>query len=315
MAERGARSMEPIHRLAVLGLGLIGGSLARALRRAGVCQEVIGCARHFADLEKALALGVIDHYTTSPAAAVRGADMVVVAAPVAATEAVLREVAELLEPRAVVTDVGSVKRAVIDAARAALGARFPRFVPGHPIAGGERSGVTASSAELFDGRRVVLTPEPETDRDALARVRRMWHATGAEVEDLSAAEHDRLLAATSHLPHLLAYALVASLARRDPAEDVFRLAGSGFRDFSRIAGSNPVLWEEIMLANRDALLEALGGFGAELSSLERALEQGDGPRLREVFALAQRARGDYAARFAPMGAGGGAAPASGEETS
>lgn len=285
-----------IHRLTVIGLGLIGGSLARALRRAGGCEEIIGCGRHTEVLERAVGLGVIDHYSTEPAAAVRGSDLVVLAVPLASTESVLREIVEHLEPTAALTDVGSVKQSVVDAAREVLGAGFSRFVPGHPIAGAERSGLDASFPELFQGRRVILTPTAETDRDALARVRQMWNAAGAELEELSADRHDALLAATSHLPHLLAYALVAALARHDAGEDIFRLAGSGFRDTTRIAASSPALWEEILLANRDAVLSALGGFQQELDSVRQALQAGQASPLRECFELAKRARDGYAER-------------------
>lgn len=285
-----------IGRLAIVGPGLIGGSLARALRRAGACGEVVGCSRHAEALERAVGLGVIDRYSTDPALAVAGCDMVVVAVPVAATGPVLRELGAGLAPGAVVTDVGSVKGAVARAAREALGKRHSCFVPGHPIAGAETSGVEASSAGLFDGRLVVLTPEADTDPGALERVRDMWHAAGARVEELDAELHDRLLAQTSHLPHLLAYALVASLARGQAGGDVFRLAGTGFRDVTRIAASSPALWEEIMLANRDALLEASGRFREELSRLESALSAGDGPGLRQGLEFAKTAREAYALR-------------------
>lgn len=286
-----------INRLCVIGVGLIGGSLARALRRAGACGEIIGCARRRDDLEHALRLGVIDHYSTEPAAAVRDSDMVVVAVPVSANEAVLRDIAGDIHPRAVVTDVGSVKGQVVRDACAVLGERLCRFVPGHPIAGTERSGVDASFAELFEHHRVVLTPLAETDLDALARVRRMWQATGAEVEELAVGLHDELLAATSHVPHLLAYALMNTLGRVDASLSLLRFAGGGLRDVTRIAGSSPALWRDILSANRDPVLRVTGEFRDALGKIEAAILADSGAALLDQLTRAHEVREHYSRQY------------------
>lgn len=279
-----------IRRLAILGVGLIGGSLARALRDAGHVQEIVGFGRSLANLQRAVELGVVDRIETSMSAAVNGADMVVLATPVGTMPDMLVAIAPYLGKDAVVTDVGSVKGAVANAARTALGARLAVFVPGHPIAGTERSGVEASFASLFVGRRVVLTPLPETGPDAVIRVRAMWRAAGAEVVEMSVAHHDEVLAATSHLPHLLAYALVDMLAKLDDRREVFAFAAGGFRDFTRIASSDPVMWRDIALANREAIGEMLKHFRGELDGLIDAVDAGDGERLRSLFARAKAAR-------------------------
>ena len=279
-----------IERLCIIGVGLIGGSLARALRAADAVDEVVGYGRSVENLDEAVRLGVIDWAAASPAAAVRDADMVVVAVPIGATREILDQIRDALAPGAVITDVGSVKAPVVGDARAALGARFADFVPGHPIAGTERSGVGASMTELFERRRVILTPESETSPPALARVRAMWEATGAEVIDMSASEHDRVLAASSHLPHALAYALVDMIVRLDEHRDIFACAGGGFRDFTRIAASDPTMWRDICLANRDELLALVRQYQTDLDALAEAIEQGDGQWLWDTFARAKHAR-------------------------
>jgi prephenate dehydrogenase len=279
-----------IDRLAVIGVGLIGGSLALALRAAGVVGEVVGCGRGRANLEQALALGIVDHYTCDPAAAVGGADMVLVGVTLGATAPVLAAIAPALAPGAVVTDVGSTKAGVVAAARTALGARFADFVPGHPIAGTERSGAAAAFATLFRAHKVVLTPAAETRATAVAAVRAMWRATGAEVVEMEADAHDRVLAATSHLPHVLAYTLVDLLAAGEDADDVFAFAAGGFRDFTRIASSNPEMWRDIALANRPALLDLCRAYAGRLAAVTAALEAGDGDAVLRTFARAKEAR-------------------------
>jgi prephenate dehydrogenase len=279
-----------IDRLTIIGVGLIGGSLARALREVRYVREVVGYGRSLGNLQQAVELGVIDRAAVSVADAVHGADMIVLAVPVGTMPEILQTFAPVLPERAVITDVGSVKVAVIDAARKALAARFAHFVPGHPIAGTEQSGVAASQPDLFSGRRVILTPEPETDMAAVARVQAMWTVAGAEVVTLSALEHDRLLAASSHLPHLLAYALVDMLVRRDDHRAVFDCAAGGFRDFTRIAASDPVMWRDICLANRAALLEVLRQYRDDLGGLSKAIERGDGQFLLDTFTRAKHGR-------------------------
>lgn len=279
-----------ISKLAIVGVGLIGGSLARALREAGGCRDIVGCGRDRAQLDKAVALGVIDRATTDPLEAVADADVVVLAVPVGAIGTVYGQLADGLSPDTVVTDVGSTKGSVVAAVRAAAGALPANFVPGHPIAGTEKSGVEASFATLFEGRRVILTPHESTHAEAVARVRAMWEACGAEVTTMGIAHHDEVLAATSHLPHMLAYALVDTLARMEDRTEVFAYAAGGFRDFSRIASSDPTMWHDICLANREALLAMLERFGADLARLTEAVREGDSKYLKKTFTRAKTAR-------------------------
>jgi len=274
----------------IVGLGLIGGSIARDLRQAGLAAGLTGSDSDAGALQAALELGIIDRAEPDPARAVAAADTVVLAVPVGAMAPVLAAIAGALAPACVVTDVGSTKASVVAAARAALGARLGRFVPGHPVAGTEASGVRASLAGLFAGRLAVLTPLPETDADALTRVTALWQGLGAQVERLPVDAHDRLLAATSHLPHLAAFALVDTLAQRADAGEVFRYAAGGFRDFTRIAASDPALWADIALANREALLAALEHYSARLASLAAALGERDRQALEACFARARQAR-------------------------
>ena len=280
-----------IERLWVIGGGLIGGSLARALKEAEYVGNVVGVGRGAANLALARERGIIDEASHDPAAAVRGADMVLLAVPVGSVEAVCRQLAPALAEEAVLTDAGSVKGAVAAQVRRAFGGRVPaRFVPGHPIAGTEQSGAGAAFAELYLGRRVLLTPLAETDPDATARVEAMWRAAGAEVERMTVAHHDEVLAATSHLPHLLAFGLVDSLARQEESREIFRYAAGGFRDFTRIASSDPVMWRDICLHNAEAILAALGAYRADLAELERAIAAGDGEALEAIFRRAKAAR-------------------------
>jgi len=279
-----------INKLCIVGIGLIGGSLARALRVAGYAHEIVGYGRGVGNLQQAVELGVIDRAEISLTDAVRHVDMVVLAVPVGCMAEILGEVGPALADRAVVTDVGSVKGSVIAAARGALGKRFARFVPGHPLAGTEQSGVAASQVDLFQGRRVILSPEPETDATATASVRAMWEAAGAEVATLSAVDHDRILAVSSHLPHMLAYCLMDMVVRHDDHRAILECAAGGFRDSTRIAGSDPVMWRDICLANRDALLVALRQYHDDLGALAAAIEKGDGKWLYETFTRARHAR-------------------------
>ena len=285
-----------IEKLAVIGVGLIGGSLARALRRGKHVGEVVGFGRSLGNLQKAVDLKVIDRAAVSATDAARGADMIVVAVPVGSMKDSFAQVAAALADGAVVTDVGSVKGAVVDAAREALGSRFAAFVPGHPIAGTEHSGVAASKADLFEKHRVILTPGSETDAAAVSRVRAMWEAVGATVTLLPVEQHDAVLAACSHLPHMLAYALVDMLVRRDDHRLTFDLAAGGFRDFTRIASSDPVMWRDICLANATAITELLRDFRGNLDALTDAIARGDGDWLIKTFERAKHARDAYAKR-------------------
>ncbi len=281
-----------INRLAIIGVGLIGGSLARALKAAQACNEIVGGGRDAAQLQKAVQLGVIDRYETNLAQAVAGADVIVLAVPLGAMQDVLRHIAPHVSAPAVITDVGSAKQSVIDAVRAVFKKIPPNFVPGHPIAGTEKSGVEASFATLFKNQRVILTPLAETDPQAIARVRAMWQSAGAVVSEMSAGRHDEILAVTSHLPHVLAYALMDNLARLDAGNGggVLNNVAGGLRDFTRIAASDPVMWRDICLANREALLVALQNYQNELKDIAAAIAAHDGAALEAIFTRAKRAR-------------------------
>jgi len=279
-----------IDKLVVVGVGLIGASFALALKRAGAVRQAVGVGRSRANLDRALAAGAIDTTAADPASAVDGADFVLVATPVAAMQEVFARLATRLPPGAVITDAGSTKRSVIAAARAGLGARIAQYVPAHPIAGSEESGAAAATAGLFHRREVILTPLEGTPPELVERVRGAWIACGARVTEMDAAEHDAVLAAVSHLPHLLSYALVHDLAGRADAAGLLAHAGTGFRDVSRLAGSDPEMWRDICVANRDALLAELRRYQDELARLGAALEQSDGGALERAFAAARAAR-------------------------
>lgn len=279
-----------IRKLAVFGVGLIGGSFALALRRAGAVAQVVGVGRSQANLARAVELGVIDAIATDAAEALAGADLVLVAVPVQQTERVLRQIADHIEPGAAVTDGGSTKRDVIAAARNALGARLLQFVPAHPIAGAELSGVEAATADLYRGRTVVITPIAESLDEARACVMQAWLACGARLVEMTAERHDAVLAAVSHLPHALAFALVDMIADRADGAELFSFAGAGFRDFTRIAGSSPEMWRDICLANRDLVLAEVSAYRERLAILEQYLERADGPALERMFEAARSAR-------------------------
>jgi len=277
-------------KLAVFGVGLIGGSFALALRRAGAVAQVVGVGRSQSNLARALELGVIDEIAADAAHALGDADLVLVAVPVQQTERVLQQIANHLEPGAAVTDGGSTKRDVIAAARVALGSRLAQFIPAHPIAGAELSGVEAATAELYRGRTVVITPIPEALAEMRARVAQAWLACGARLVEMAPERHDAVLAAVSHLPHALAFALVDMIAARADADELFSFAGAGFRDFTRIASSSPEMWRDICLANRDLVLAEGGAYREQLGVLEHYLQRGDGPALDRMFEAARSAR-------------------------
>lgn len=282
---------KPLFRRAVvIGLGLIGGSLALALRDRRLAETVVGVDLRPDELAQGLSLGVIDEAAESPVAGVKGADLVVIAVPVRATGEVLATIAPVLAEDAVLTDVGSTKGGFVDAVVAAFGRLGPNVVPGHPIAGSEKSGVGAARADLFEKHKTILTPHPGTDSGSLARVRKLWEACGAEVLEMSVAHHDEVLAATSHLPHLIAFSLVDTLAGEDDNLDIFRYAAGGFRDFTRIAASDPVMWHDVFLSNRDAVLRMLDHFSNDLNRLRAAIEARDGQTLLRVFTRAKAAR-------------------------
>ena len=280
-----------IEKLAIVGTGLIGGSFSLALKQAGAVGEVLGVGRNPAKLTVARELGLIDR--AADWAQAGQADCILLAMPVGETEAVLKQLAPHLKAGAVVTDAGSTKANVIAAAHAALGARVADFVPGHPIAGSEQSGPGAARADLYQGKKVVLTPQAETRADALATVRALWETAGAQVETLDADLHDRVFAAVSHLPHLAAFTLVDELAQRADCDTFFRFAASGFRDFTRIAGSSPEMWRDIAMANRVALLTEMDAYLAALQALRQAVAGQDADALLKLFSRARAARGNW----------------------
>jgi len=277
-------------KLALIGCGLLGGSLAAAWRRAGRIAAVSGHDRDPAQAERALAQGIADQVVSTAAEAMRGADVVVLATPVGAMEALFVEAARHARADAIITDVGSTKAGIIAQARAALGGRFSRFVPAHPIAGGAIPGIDNASADLFAERWVVVTPQPDTDACALEWVEDSWRACGAAVERMEASEHDRIFAAVSHLPHALAFALVDLISAQPDGARKLQFAGAGFRDFTRIAASDPVMWRDIALANAPALGAELAAFRARLDALQAALDSGNGSALLRLFERASRVR-------------------------
>ena len=279
-----------IDTLSIIGVGLIGSSLSLALKEAGTVGRVIGFGRNRDNLEKGVELGVRDGFESSIEAAVAEADVIVVAVPLGAMQPVFGELANSIKKDAVITDVGSAKGYVVAAARAELGENLKRFVPGHPIAGKEKSGVEAGLADLFQNRRLILTPLAQTDADATAVIDAMWRDCGATIEYLEVEHHDKVLAATSHLPHMLAYALVHQLSHLNEHDEIFRYAAGGFRDFTRIASSDPVMWRDVCLANSEALGDLLEQYQRELDGIGRAIKTGDHEELLRLFSRAKSER-------------------------
>ena len=282
----------PIYeRIALIGLGLIASSMCRAMQRGGLAGEIVGTARSAGTRDAARRIGLCDRVADSAAEAVEGADLVVLCVPVGAMEAVARAIGPHLKPGATVSDVGSVKRAVV----AAVAPHLPEtvhFVPAHPLAGTERSGPEAGFAELFDNRWCLIVPQPGSDPAAVGRLESLWRGMGAETERMSADHHDLVLAVTSHAPHLIAYTMVgvADDLRRVTDSEVIKYSAAGFRDFTRIAASDPTMWRDVFLNNKDATLEILGRFTEELFALQRAIRTGDGARLFEYFSRTRMVR-------------------------
>jgi len=277
-------------RVAVIGVGLIGGSFSSALKEKKLCGHVVGVGRSAANLELALERGIIDSIESGVAAAARGADLVLIATPVAQFGGVMQALEKSLKPGAIVSDAGSTKRDVVVTARAALGAKIAQFIPAHPIAGAEHSGAAAAKPELFRGRRVVLTPLEENRGQDVETIAGLWGAIGARVSRMTPEEHDQVFAAVSHLPHLLAYALVDDVSKRANSAQLFGYAAGGFRDFTRIASSHPEMWRDICVANRDLLLNELQLYENKLKKIGTMLEQADAAALERLFADARAAR-------------------------
>jgi len=275
-------------RVAIIGVGLIGGSFALALKQARACAHVVGAGRNPGNMNLALQRGAIDSIASDPAAAARGADLVLLATPVSHYPKILSSMS--LHSKAIVTDAGSTKRDVVAAARNALKEKIAQFVPGHPIAGAEKSGVAAATPELFRNRRVVLTPLPENPAAAVSKVEQAWESCGARITKMNPNEHDAVLAAVSHLPHVLAFALVHDIAARENAAQLFSYAAGGFRDFTRIASSHPEMWRDICIANRDRLLEEIDRYSKNLGSIRKIIAAADSAALEKLFSDARAAR-------------------------
>jgi cyclohexadieny/prephenate dehydrogenase len=278
-------------RVALIGIGLIGSSLSHAMRRAGMAQSIAGHAQSQATRDTAMRLGLVNCVHPTAAEAARGADLVVLCVPVGACEKIAEEIAPALRHGAILTDVGSVKGAVLRDVGRFVPAGVD-FIPGHPIAGTEHSGPESGFAELFDGRWCILTPAPEAGRAAVARLAAFWTALGSHVEIMTAEHHDLVLAITSHVPHLIAYNIVNTARHLERVTDseVIKFSAGGFRDFTRIAASDPVMWRDVFLNNKDAVLEMLGRFSEDLTALQRAIRFGDGDTLYKLFVAARETR-------------------------
>ena len=281
------------NQLGVIGCGLMGGSFALALKRAGLVKRVIGYSKSPSTTEKARKLGVIDTTAESALLAVSGSDIVLIAVPVSATEAVFKSIRHLIEPTVLVMDVGSTKCDVVDAARRVLKERIGSFVPAHPIAGKESAGIDHADATLYNGRQVVLTPLPETTPELIQKATDAWSAIGSQVLRMTPENHDAAFAAVSHLPHLLAFAYFNSVARQPAGRDFLSLAGPGFRDFTRIAASDPTIWRDILIANRDEVLKQTARLRYTLEAMELAIKSGNAQALEDMIRSASDARAGW----------------------
>jgi prephenate dehydrogenase len=280
-------------RVAVIGVGLIGGSFALALKQAKACGHVVGAGRSPANMKLALERGAIDSIESDAARAAEGADLILVSTPVGQFAKVFQKINSSLKPGAIVSDVGSTKRDVIAAARKALKKKIAQFVPAHPIAGAERSGAGAANAELFRGKRVVITPLAENPEQVVEKLNQAWSICGARTSQMTPERHDDVFAAVSHLPHLLAYALVHDVASRRNSSDLFTFAAGGFRDFTRIASSDPEMWRDICVANADLLVGELSRYAKKLGEVKKLLERRDAAALEKLFTQAREAREEW----------------------
>lgn len=292
-----------VKKCVVIGLGLIGGSLAAALRKAQACEEVIGVVRRQETADIAMEKHLVDRAVlslSSIADELDEGDVIFIAVPTLSVLETIKEIHHCVSPLVTITDGASVKGSVVRAVQSVYGTLPPQFVPGHPIAGSEKSGVTAADENLYINHRVILTPLPATQSDHIARVTAMWQVVGAEVLTMSVEEHDTVLAATSHLPHVIAYSLVDTLANDAENENIFRYAAGGFRDFTRIASSDPLMWHDIMQANRDEVVKAIDLFQQNLNQLRQAIQSGDSNYLLTTFTRAKQARDEF---VSPCGEG------------
>ena len=280
-------------RIGVVGLGLIGGSVASGLKKRKLVEQIIGYDKDAATLASALEAGVIDCAASSVADSAKCVDIMIIAVPVLSVQSIL----EQIPLNKIITDVGSVKAPIIEASRIAYGKVPEKLVPGHPIAGSEKQGITSANPDLFENHMVILTPLKSTDENATEIIRKLWLSLGSQVIEMSAARHDNILAQTSHLPHLLAYALVEALSSRGDNMEVLKFAAGGFRDFSRIAASDPIIWRDIFKANRSEVIKALDRFLEEISLLRQLVLNGDSDAMEKVFRRARKARNDYLKQF------------------
>jgi prephenate dehydrogenase len=281
------------NQLGVIGCGLMGGSFALALKRAGLVKRVIGYSKSPSTTEKAKKLGVIDDTAESALLAVSGSDIVLMSVPVSASEATFRAIRHLVEPGVLFMDVGSTKRDVVDAARRVLKDRVGSFVPAHPIAGKEVSGVAHADASLYAGRQVIITPLPQTDPDLVQKATDVWSAIGAQVLRMTPENHDAAFAAVSHLPHMLAFAFFSSVAKQPAGRDFLSLAGPGFRDFTRIAASDPEMWRDVLMANREEILKQSMRFRHTLDAMEHVMKSGNVEALEDLIRNASEARANW----------------------
>ena len=282
--------IQKLDRVLIVGLGLIGGSFASGIKSRSLANKVVGYDINEKECQLGVELNVIDEYNTDLPSAAAEADLIMLAVPVKATESLLAEIFKVKKPTAIISDVGSTKMSIIEAANRVFGALPHNFVPGHPIAGAEKSGVTAANHDLFERHKVILTPLQTTPVEAVKVVASLWEALGADVLEMTPERHDEVLAATSHLPHILAFSLVDTLAHEEQNKDIFRYAAGGFRDFTRIAASDPVMWHDICHANRDAILDQIDQFTDGLTRLRKAIDQGDSQTLLGIFTRAKVAR-------------------------
>jgi prephenate dehydrogenase len=282
-----------MNQITIFGVGLIGGSLALALRKANFCQTIVGCGPDQAHLERAVELNVIDRYETDPTKAIVNSEILVLASPVGTFSTILSDIKDSIPESAILTDVGSCKGSVVKAARQVFGELPTRFVPAHPIAGKEKSGVEHADSSLFANHKVIVTPHENTDPTAVQTITEMWQACDAEVKSLQVEQHDQVLAATSHLPHAIAYALVETVATTDYVDEIFEFAAGGFRDSSRVASSDPTMWRDICLDNRTAILDMLKLFRDKMESLESLVESGSSDELFEWFSQSKSVRDKY----------------------
>ncbi|OAI13306.1 prephenate dehydrogenase [Methylomonas koyamae] len=286
-------------RLCIIGIGLIGGSIAKAVRAEGVCQQVVALGRekNLPNMQRALELGVVDAVYTDAAQAMAGTDCVIICTPVGSMRAIFEQLKPYWNPQAIYSDAGSTKGSVVEAARAVFGEVPSNFVPAHPIAGAERSGVEAAMTDLYRNRRVIVTPLPNTDPLAVDKLSELWQRIGASVSVMAVEHHDTVLAATSHLPHILAFALVGMLGRKDEQREIFKYAAGGFKDFSRIASSDPTMWQDICLANKQEIIPLIQQFQTELGQFERMLQADDAQALFDAFSYARQARQRFLETF------------------